>query len=192
MVNRRNLRLLFFHWAQKFQPTIIFIDEIDSFLRDRQAQDHEATAMMKAEFMSLWDGFASSDNAIIVMGATNRPYDVDKAILRRMPARFYVPLPDAQSRADILKVILRREPMESGINFQRIAEAASNLSGSDLKEVCRLAVLSRVKNAVAQGCSLYDETARMLREEDLIRAVVKYTETALTSKMPLLIPESLD
>ncbi|VDM26777.1 unnamed protein product [Toxocara canis] len=181
-----------FSLAQKFQPTIIFIDEIDSFLRDRQAQDHEATAMMKAEFMSLWDGFASSDNAIIVMGATNRPYDVDKAILRRMPARFYVPLPDRQSRADILKVILRREPKDSDINFERVAEAANNLSGSDLKEVCRLAVLSRVKNAVAHGDSLYDEASRMLREKDLLDSVAKYTETALTSKVPLLIPESLD
>ncbi|VDO17834.1 unnamed protein product, partial [Brugia timori] len=77
-----------FSEAQKFQPTIIFIDEIDSFLRDRNTQDHEATAMMKAQFMCLWDGFASSDDAIVVLGATNRPNDVDSAILRRMPARF--------------------------------------------------------------------------------------------------------
>ncbi|MFH4977977.1 hypothetical protein AB6A40_004686, partial [Gnathostoma spinigerum] len=72
-----------FSLARKFQPTIIFIDEIDSFLRSRQVDDHEATAMMKAEFMSLWDGFVSSDSLVIVMGATNRPGDVDKAILRR-------------------------------------------------------------------------------------------------------------
>lgn len=181
-----------FSLAQKFQPTIIFIDEIDSFLRDRQSHDHEATAMMKAEFMSLWDGFTSSDNAIIVMGATNRPNDVDRAILRRMPARFYVPLPDADARADILKVILRNEPLDSNINFKRIANLANNLSGSDLKEVCRLAVLSRVKNVVDKKISLYDEAARTIREEDLERSVAKYTETALTSHVPLLIPESLD
>ncbi|VDN36967.1 unnamed protein product, partial [Cylicostephanus goldi] len=53
-----------FSVAQKFQPTIIFIDEIDSFLRDRQANDHEATAMMKAQFMSLWDGFCSTNDQV--------------------------------------------------------------------------------------------------------------------------------
>lgn len=181
-----------FSLAEKFQPTIIFIDEIDSFLRDRQAQDHEATAMMKAEFMSLWDGFTSSDNAIIVMGATNRPYDVDKAILRRMPARFYVPLPSIEARADILRTILRGEPVDAGIDFRRVAEAAGHLSGSDLKEVCRLAVLSRVKKVFEKGNSLYDETARILREEDLIDSIRKYAETAFVSPNSMFVPESLD
>lgn len=49
--------------------------------------------MMKAQFMSLWDGFSSGDDVVIVMGATNRPFDVDSAILRRMPTRFHIQLP---------------------------------------------------------------------------------------------------
>lgn len=66
----------------------------DSFLRSRNAQDHEATAMMKAQFMSLWDGLITdSDCTVMIMGATNRPQDLDKAILRRMPATFYIGLP---------------------------------------------------------------------------------------------------
>lgn len=72
----------------------MFIDLTDSFLRSRNSHDHEATAMMKAQFMSLWDGLITdSDCTVIVMGATNRPNDLDKAILRRMPARFYISLP---------------------------------------------------------------------------------------------------
>ncbi len=56
--------------------------------------DHEATAMMKAQFLSHWDGLITDpDIAVIVMGATNRPCDLDKAILRRMPAKFNIPLP---------------------------------------------------------------------------------------------------
>ncbi|KAM3717032.1 Mitochondrial sorting [Dirofilaria immitis] len=153
-----------FSVAQKFQPTIIFIDEIDSFLRDRNTQDHEATAMMKAQFMCLWDGFASSDDAIVVLGATNRPSDVDSAILRRMPARFYVPLPSLESRADILKVLLRDQPVISDISFERIAEYATELSGSDLKEVCR-----------------NNESTRMIRESDLIQSVIKYKQTMQVS-----------
>ena len=98
-----------FSLAAKIQPCIIFIDEIgamksrflhertlllDSFLRVRAAHDHEATALMKAQFMSLWDGFVNDPTStVIVMGATNRPHDVDDAIRRRMPAKFYVDRP---------------------------------------------------------------------------------------------------
>jgi ATP-dependent 26S proteasome regulatory subunit len=57
-------------------------------------QDHEATAMMKAQFMTLWDGLnTDSECTVIVMGATNRPHDLDRAILRRMPATFHITLP---------------------------------------------------------------------------------------------------
>lgn len=67
---------------------------IDSFLRARNSQDHEATAMMKAQFMSLWDGLITDSLCtVIVMGATNRPHDLDRAILRRMPATFHIGLP---------------------------------------------------------------------------------------------------
>lgn len=63
-----------FTLALKLQPCIIFIDEIDSFLRARNSTDHEATAMMKAQFMSLWDGLNTDPNCtVIIMGATNRP-----------------------------------------------------------------------------------------------------------------------
>jgi SpoVK/Ycf46/Vps4 family AAA+-type ATPase len=53
--------------AQKLQPAIIFIDEIDSFLRERKSNDHEATSMMKAEFMTLWDGLANTNDVRIVV-----------------------------------------------------------------------------------------------------------------------------
>lgn len=83
-----------FTLAVKIQPCIIFIDEIDSLLRSRDTHDHEATAMVKALFMSMWDGLITDNKCcVVVMGATNRPQDVDKAILRRMPASFYIGLP---------------------------------------------------------------------------------------------------
>lgn len=67
---------------------------LDSFLRARTSNDHEATAMMKAQFMSLWDGLITDPGCtVIIMGATNRPQDLDRAILRRMPATFRIGLP---------------------------------------------------------------------------------------------------
>ncbi|KAG5440428.1 hypothetical protein PCK2_000561, partial [Pneumocystis canis] len=72
-----------FSLAKKLQPTIIFIDEIDSFLGKRQKMEHEVTSMIKAEFMSFWDGFSTDEKSrIMILGATNRPNDIDEAILR--------------------------------------------------------------------------------------------------------------
>ncbi|XP_072485046.1 outer mitochondrial transmembrane helix translocase isoform X1 [Notamacropus eugenii] len=99
-----------FSLAIKLQPSIIFIDEIDSFLRNRSSSDHEATAMMKAQFMSLWDGLDTDYSCqVIVMGATNRPQDLDSAIMRRMPTRFHINQPALKQREAILKLILKNE-----------------------------------------------------------------------------------
>ena len=66
----------------------------DSFLRSRTSTDHEATAMMKTQFMSFWDGLVTESSCqIMIVGATNRPQDVDAAILRRMPSMFCIGLP---------------------------------------------------------------------------------------------------
>jgi SpoVK/Ycf46/Vps4 family AAA+-type ATPase len=94
-----------FSLARKTQPTIIFIDEIDSFLRERSKGDHEVTAMMKAEFMTLWDGLTSGEDRIMILGATNRPEDIDSAILRRMPKRYGIGRPDKAQRLSILKLV---------------------------------------------------------------------------------------
>ncbi|XP_042344269.1 outer mitochondrial transmembrane helix translocase [Plectropomus leopardus] len=138
-----------FSLAVKIQPCIIFIDEIESFLRNRSSLDHEATAMMKAQFMSLWDGLdTSSTTQVMVMGATNRPQDVDPAILRRMPASFHVGLPNTRQRQDILRLILAGENLSNAINLKEIAEKTESYSGSDLRELCRDAAMYRVRDYV--------------------------------------------
>jgi len=134
-----------FGLARKTQPCIIFIDEIDSFLRERTKGDHEATAMMKAEFMTLWDGLMSSEDRIMVLGATNRPNDIDAAILRRMPRRFAVRLPDASQRKRILTLMLNETALEHNFPLGELAEQTEGLSGSDLKELCRNAAMAPVR-----------------------------------------------
>jgi len=131
-----------FGLARKTQPCIIFIDEIDSFLRERSKGDHEVTAMMKAEFMTLWDGLLSSSDRIVVLGATNRPTDIDTAILRRMPKRFAVGLPDLQQRRKILDLMLKETTLQPSFPLDALAERTHGLSGSDLKELCRNAAMA--------------------------------------------------
>ncbi|XP_048479211.1 outer mitochondrial transmembrane helix translocase isoform X2 [Plutella xylostella] len=140
-----------FSLAVKLQPCIVFIDEIESFLRTRTSHDHEATAMMKTQFMSLWDGLITEPTCtVIIMGATNRPQDLDKAIQRRMPATFHVPMPSRGQRERILQLILRHEPTATDIDYETLAAATEGFSGSDLHELCRQAAVYRVRD-LARG-----------------------------------------
>lgn len=135
-----------FTLAKKIQPCIIFIDEIDSFLRSRDSHDHEATAMVKAQFMTLWDGLETDQNCqVIIVGATNRPRDVDRAILRRMPAMYSIGLPNAHKRKEILDAMLERSILEPQVDLDRIAEITEDFSGSDLREMYRAASMIRIK-----------------------------------------------
>ncbi|GMH29613.1 hypothetical protein Nepgr_031456 [Nepenthes gracilis] len=129
-----------FSLAYKLQPAIIFIDEVDSFLGQRRNSDHEALTNMKTEFMALWDGFTTDQNArVMVLAATNRPSELDEAILRRFSQGFEIGMPDRKERAEILKVILRDEGVEGGIDFDRVAGLCEGYTGSDLFDLCKKA-----------------------------------------------------
>ncbi|KAJ1513364.1 hypothetical protein HMI54_015074 [Coelomomyces lativittatus] len=131
-----------FGLAQKMAPTIVFIDEIDSFLRERRMSDHETTNMMKAEFLGLWDGLNSNESHfVIILGATNRPQDLDKAVLRRMPYKFYVKRPNAEQRRKILNLLLANLKLDPKLDVNDLVENTSGYSGSDLKEICRNAAM---------------------------------------------------
>ncbi|XP_055308581.1 outer mitochondrial transmembrane helix translocase-like [Sitodiplosis mosellana] len=105
--------------------------------------------MMKTQFMMLWDGLATTPGAtIIVMGATNRPKDLDRAILRRMPAQFVIGAPDTEQRRKILQLVLETESVASDVDLNRLAKLAVNFSGSDLRELCRNASVARLREFV--------------------------------------------
>ncbi|KAA8528933.1 hypothetical protein F0562_033579 [Nyssa sinensis] len=127
-----------FSFASKLAPVIIFVDEVDSLLGARGgAFEHEATRRMRNEFMAAWDGLRSKDSQrILILGATNRPFDLDDAVIRRLPRRIYVDLPDAVNRAKILKIFLALENLEPGFQFETLANATEGYSGSDLKNLC--------------------------------------------------------
>jgi len=149
-----------FSLARKCQPSIIFIDEIDSFLRERAKDDHEVTGMMKAEFMTLWDGLLSASDRILVLGATNRPNDLDSAILRRMPKRFAVGLPDADQRFKILTLMLKDTPLEPNFPMRLLAQRSVGMSGSDLRELCRNAAMLPVREYVRETSSDQEALAK--------------------------------
>ncbi|EMC93308.1 hypothetical protein BAUCODRAFT_235861 [Baudoinia panamericana UAMH 10762] len=168
-----------FSLARKLQPSIVFIDEIDAVLGQRRSGEHEASGMVKAEFMTHWDGLASStasggSQRICILGATNRIQDIDEAILRRMPKKFPISLPNAGQRRQIFKLTLRDTKLDrsklhdgsSAFSLDTLVRLSAGMSGSDIKEACRDAAMvpvrEHIKAAKASGQSM-----RGIRSEDV-------------------------
>lgn len=136
-----------FSLAYKLQPSIIFIDEVDSFLGQRRNTDHETVTNMKTEFMALWDGFTTDPNArVMVLAATNRPSELDEAILRRLPQAFEIGIPNRRERVEILKVILQGERVEENIDYDYVASLCECYTGSDLIELCKKAAYFPIRD----------------------------------------------
>ncbi|CAH8635586.1 unnamed protein product [Heterobilharzia americana] len=163
-----------FSLAEKIQPTIIFIDELDSFLTTRSQMDNEATRMIKTQFMALWDGLLTQDNTqIIIVGATNRPGDLDQAILRRLPYKIKVPLPNTNQRNHILKVLLKDDQVAKALSeddLKQIADKTEGLSGNDLSELCREAAFICLRSLRTGDV----QTDLMLTVDHFTQALQKY------------------
>ncbi|KAL7112712.1 hypothetical protein ACP275_04G019400 [Erythranthe tilingii] len=127
-----------FSLASKIAPSVVFVDEVDSMLGRRENPgEHEAMRKMKNEFMVNWDGLRTKDKErVLVLAATNRPFDLDEAVIRRLPRRLMVNLPDAQNREKIMKVILAKEELAPGLDLAAVANMTDGYSGSDLKNLC--------------------------------------------------------
>eukprot|EP00924_Labyrinthula_sp_SR-Ha-C_P016553 snap_masked-scaffold_6-processed-gene-7.24-mRNA-1 protein AED:0.01 eAED:0.01 QI:0/-1/0/1/-1/1/1/0/455 len=219
-----------FSLAHKLSPCVIFVDEIDSFMRKRgSGTDHQAMSNMKNEFMSLWDGlntFVASKSGkklhsvpffvklrtafgfdtvydrkvtkdvelkneleekrkqfgVIVIGATNRPGDIDQAVLRRMARVFHFDLPNGTQRFQILQLLLKNEnlSLELSSGLRKLGEALEGYSGSDLKELCRAAAVLPLKEysrRLREGET--DVRIRKLQVADFHAAVQKVKPTGV-------------
>ncbi|KAG2594737.1 uncharacterized protein LOC120705524 isoform X4 [Panicum virgatum] len=147
--DEKNVRALF-TLAAKVSPTIIFVDEVDSMLGQRnRAGEHEAMRKIKNEFMTHWDGLLSRpDQRILVLAATNRPFDLDEAIIRRFERRIMVGLPSIESRELIMRRLLSKEKVDEGLDFKELATMTEGYSGSDLKNLCTTAAYRPVRELI--------------------------------------------
>ncbi|XP_050384848.1 uncharacterized protein LOC126801516 isoform X2 [Argentina anserina] len=148
--DEKNVRALF-TLAAKVSPTIIFVDEVDSMLGQRtRVGEHEAMRKIKNEFMTHWDGLLTkSGERILVLAATNRPFDLDEAIIRRFERRVMVGLPSVENREKILKTLLAKEKVEN-LDFKELATMTEGYSGSDLKNLCVTAAYRPVRELIQQ------------------------------------------
>ncbi|KAK1377146.1 lon protease-like [Heracleum sosnowskyi] len=149
--DEKNVRALF-TLAAKVSPTIIFVDEVDSMLGQRsRAGEHEAMRKIKNEFMTHWDGLLTKQNEkILVLAATNRPFDLDEAIIRRFERRILVGLPSAENREMILKTLLAKETVDKDVDMKELSMLTEGYTGSDLKNLCTSAAYRPVRELIQQ------------------------------------------
>ncbi|KAH6756720.1 P-loop containing nucleoside triphosphate hydrolases superfamily protein [Perilla frutescens var. hirtella] len=153
-----------FSYARKLAPVIMFVDEDESLLGARGHNKYDTIRLN--EFLAAWDGLNWKESErILVIGATNRPFDLDEAVIRRMPRRIYVGLPDVETRLKILKILLSKENLESGFSFEQLAEATQGYSGSDLKKLCVAAA--------------YRPIEEFLQQESKVRPSVEYDASSI-------------
>ncbi|XP_063367294.1 spastin [Cydia amplana] len=138
-----------FQVARELQPSIIFVDEVDSLLCERSSSEHEASRRLKTEFLVEFDGLpAAGADRLIVMAATNRPHELDEAALRRFPKRVYVSLPELRTREQLLRGVLARGAAAAAVTPEELARLAAltdGYSGSDLTALCRDAALQPIR-----------------------------------------------
>lgn len=127
-----------FSMAREKKNSIVFIDEIDSLVSSRSETDSESSRRVKTEFLVQMDGVGKGSDGVLVLGATNIPWGLDDALLRRMERRVYIPLPDAIARTTMLRMHFKGcDHTLSDANFRELGRLSEGYSGSDLKTVCR-------------------------------------------------------
>ncbi|KAM4606961.1 fidgetin-like protein 1 [Polymixia lowei] len=149
--------------ARCHQPAVIFIDEIDSLLSQRTDGEHDSSRRIKTEFLVQLDGAATAaEDRVLVVGATNRPQEIDEAARRRLAKRLYIPLPEAAARRQIVSTLMAREKNELGAEqLESVVTGTEGFSGADMTQLCREAALGPIRSI--QLCDITTITADQVR-----------------------------
>ncbi|KAM8705519.1 hypothetical protein ACLKA7_009903 [Drosophila subpalustris] len=159
---------LLFEMARFYAPSTIFIDEIDALCASRGSDsEHEASRRFKAELLIQMDGLNASlldDKVIMVLAATNHPWDIDEAFRRRFEKRIYIPLPNEETRAALLKLCLKDVSLSPDLNPTIIGDEMLGYSGSDISNVCRDASMMAMRRLISGRTP---QQIKQIRREDV-------------------------
>ena len=146
--SEKNINSLF-EEANKQDRSIIFIDEMDNLLGKRGVDTHNDKRVN--EFLQQIDGFAGRNPNLLLLGATNRPWDIDSAATRsgRFSQKIYLPLPDAPARKFMLEKNMKNVPVVDDFDLDKIVEQTENYSGADIEELCDRAKDEPLLQAIA-------------------------------------------
>jgi katanin p60 ATPase-containing subunit A1 len=168
---------ILFEMARFYAPTTIFFDEIDALGSKRGGDEHEASRRVKAELLVQMDGVGSSGGAddkdaepkVTVLAATNRPWDLDEALRRRLEKRIYIPLPASEGRQQLFEINLKTVKLGEDAKLEDLVRRTDGYSGADVTLVCREAAMMGLRKRLAEarqaGIPLA-EIAKMEKEVD--------------------------
>ncbi|VUZ49460.1 unnamed protein product [Hymenolepis diminuta] len=133
--------------ARIHAPAVIFIDEVDSLLSQRSETEHESSRRIKTEFLVQLDGVSTgSEERLLLIGATNRPQELDEAARRRFVKRLYVPLPCEDARREIVERLIKQQKHSlTPDDLDIIAAKSEGFSGADVANLCREAAMGPIR-----------------------------------------------
>lgn len=146
--SEKNIKSLF-EEARKHEKTVLFIDEVDDIL----SQKGEQKVKMVNQFKIETDGIVKNRNNILLLAATNRPWNINVEMLRpnRLGTHVYVGLPDVQARAEIIKGALEGVPLSQDISIEDLANGTEGYSGAELTSICNEGKLIAAQREIATG-----------------------------------------
>lgn len=176
-----------FTYARVMQPSVIFIDEVDCLLSQRSENEHESSRKLKNEFLIFLDGCGTGDSdRMLLIGATNRPQELDEAARRRFTKRLYIPLPEKEARRDMINYYLSKCTNKlSDVEINELAESTAGYSGADLKTVAEEAAMMPFRD-LTRKFGLTN-----IKEEDIPPMELEHFKRALKKQRPSVSSESL-
>ncbi|KAK4778744.1 hypothetical protein SAY86_006272 [Trapa natans] len=136
-----------FELARHHAPSTIFLDEIDAIISQRGEgrSEHEASRRLKTELLIQMDGLMKSDELVFVLTATNLPWELDAAMLRRLEKRILVPLPEPEARRAMFEELLPSSAGEDDLPYDLLVEKTEGYSGSDIRLLCKEAAMQPLR-----------------------------------------------
>jgi vacuolar protein-sorting-associated protein 4 len=139
-----------FDLARQNKPAVIFIDEIDSLLSARGDNENESSRRVKTEFLVQMQGVGHDDQGILVLGATNIPWDLDPAVRRRFQKKIYINLPELEARYKMLELNIGNTPNNlTDEDLNELAELTEGYSGSDVATLTQEAIYEPLRKCQA-------------------------------------------
>jgi len=158
--------------ARNLQPAVIFIDEVDSLLSARSENENEASRRLKTEFLVQFDGVGVVENdRVLIMGATNRPQELDEAARRRFTKRIYIGLPDGVTRQKMIQHLLDPHPHSfSKRDWEELQKVTEGYSGSDIAALAKEAAIEPIRELGTRIKDIDERKVRPIILQDFIKA----------------------
>lgn len=179
-----------FLYARAQQPSVVFIDEIDALLSKRSENEHESSRRLKTEFLIFLDGCDTLDEKVLIIGATNRPQELDEAARRRFTKRLYIPLPNFEARKDMIHSYLTKIKNNlTNDEISELAEEVEGFSGADCRSWVQEASMQPLREVMKRKMDV--QMMANLNEDDIPPLNVDHFRTALKKTRPSVSPEDL-